>query len=296
MPPLAVLVAGASGACIVYDSSLLTTTGAGAAGGAGSTGQPSAIEPLPETGPPADARDAPPARAPEAAPRDAGPWLDMIDDLEHTGKAIPTVGSRTGHWVIVGTRTTGGKHNPEPITTSPTTPPRAGSTLAMHYFGTGEDQAGIGVGFNDFLPTPTPVNASGDTGVTFWARAGDTNDPLVSWYLLLGDRTTTPAGGLCGVGGAGACFDDFGYALDLTSDWKKYTVPFADLVPGQLGFGAHGPALDATTLFSVAFKTAGTPADTFDIWIDDLALLCRSSDCRPIELPDGAPYPSDASP
>jgi hypothetical protein len=280
------LVAGAGGGCTVYDSSLVPAQKSGAAGGTGGTVQPSETEPLPETGPPADAREATGQVRPEAAPADGGPWLDMIDNFEHTGSTVPKVGDRGGHWIIVGTRTTGGKHNPEPITTTPPLPPRAGSTLALHYWGTGETQAGIGIGFNDYPQPPRPVNASGDIGVTFWARADDTN----AWYLLIGDRTTTPPGGLCGVDGGGACYDDFGSSLDLTSEWKQFTLLFKDLVPGQLGFGAHGPALDTTTVYGLSFKTAGGTADTFDIFIDDLAFVCKKPDCQPTEQPDGAPY------
>ena len=86
-----------------------------------------------------------------------------------------------------------------------------------------------------------PYDAHIRTGVTFWARIGDTSANKVR--LSVSDKYSRPEGGICDASASAttstACYDTFGVdLLPLSQTWTQYRVPFGGL--GQRGFGLHG--------------------------------------------------------
>jgi hypothetical protein len=117
-------------------------------------------------------------------------------------------------------------------------------------------------------PSILPYDASFRTGITFWARIGDTSTDQVR--LNVTDRYSNDAGGICDPAATGDpsryCYDHFGTPLTkLTTEWHRYKIPFLGL--GQLGFGIPRPHVDTTAIYSIDFLFPNAP---FDLWIDDV--------------------------
>jgi hypothetical protein len=86
--------------------------------------------------------------------------------------------------------------------------------------------------------------------------------------LGVADAKTDPAGGVCS-----ECDNDFGVTFDLSEDWTRYEVSFADLKQ-EGGWGAPRPeAVDPAHLFGMKWQVT-TPGGEFDVWIDQIAFLC----------------------
>jgi hypothetical protein len=73
---------------------------------------------------------------------------------------------------------------------------------------------------------------------------------------------TIPEGGYCQ-----NCYDSFGKTLVLTTEWKQYVIPFAEMK--QRGYGDVAPSFDTTHVLALDFGFQG-PA-RFDLWIDDVS-------------------------
>lgn len=122
--------------------------------------------------------------------------------------------------------------------------------------------AGLGV---NFTSPKGAYDASRFAGVSFFARHGAGS----AWRMrvLFPDGNTDPDGHVCR-----DCFNHFGATIDLTDDWKQYTVLFDSL--GQTGdWGTPGPAkVDRSKLFGIEFRVKNVD-EPFDIWIDDIAFI-----------------------
>lgn len=141
-----------------------------------------------------------------------------------------------------------------------------GSGGAIHVAGKlaagGDAYAGVGLGF---VEPKGAYDASSYTGVAFAARRAPDTTPYVR--LKVPDVNTDPDGGVCT-----DCYNDFGVSMQLTEEWTRYEVRFADLAQ-EGGWGAPRPdAVDAAKLYGVQWQvsTAGAP---FDVWIDDVTFL-----------------------
>jgi len=124
--------------------------------------------------------------------------------------------------------------------------------------------AGLGVNFTD---PKSAYDASRFAGVSFFARHG----PGAAWQMRVHfpDGNTDPDGGVCG-----QCFNHFGANIELTEDWKQYTIPFDTL--GQMGdWGTPRlERVDPSKLFGIEFRVKHVD-EPFDIWIDDIAFIQR---------------------
>jgi hypothetical protein len=152
---------------------------------------------------------------------------------------------------------------------------RCGSLHAMHVTGQGftswaELTASLRYGAVDGgTPGLLPYDAHTRTGITFWARIGDTSAAQVR--LAVSDKYSRPEGGVCDVNaatGPTACYDTFG--VDLTpigTTWTQYQIPFAGL--GQRNFGLQEPSVDTSAVYSIDFNFY--PGETFSLWVDDIA-------------------------
>jgi len=118
-------------------------------------------------------------------------------------------------------------------------------------------------------PGLLPLDAHDRTGITFWARIGDTSANQVRFGVS--DKTSRPEGGVCDATtstGANACYDTFGVDLTgLSTHWTQYRIPFSGL--GQRNFGLHEDALDASAVYTIDFNFCVN--EIFDFWLDDIA-------------------------
>ncbi len=140
----------------------------------------------------------------------------------------------------------------------------AGSSYALRIQGKtadAGDSAYVGLGLN-FVDPQALYDASRYDGLAFVARRGPGSS--TSLRLKLPDASTHPDGGTCK-----ECFNDFGVDFQLTEEWTRYVVRFADLKQ-MFGWGDPRPEhVDAAKLFGVQFQVSQAGSD-FDVWIDDV--------------------------
>jgi hypothetical protein len=142
--------------------------------------------------------------------------------------------------------------------------PRENSKYAARTSGAGFAVWGAGMGFNlsNKGTTVSVYDASGYTGLTFWAMAAA--DSVTSVRVNVADEDTSPEGGVCA---DTKCNDHFGTSIELSTSWKQYALKFSDMQ--QSGFGDPFPQLKASALYAITFMFATNT--TFDIYIDDIA-------------------------
>jgi hypothetical protein len=200
----------------------------------------------------------------------------VIDDMETPDPNTVRAGGRTGAWWAGGDPSSpGASIQPNGDAAAEMIPGgRCGSKYAMHVTGQGYSMwaalsVSMGWGSQDggadgLLPNDDDFR----TGVTFWARIGDTSSNKVRFAI--GDKYTRPEGGYCVEGGAMdvACYDLFGVDLtQLDTTWRQYRIPFGGLT--QRGFGLQRPRLDSSSIYNVEFDF--NPSTPFDFWVDDVS-------------------------
>ena len=202
----------------------------------------------------------------------------LIDDMEDGNSAIVMNGGRNGAWWAGGDATPGGNIQPNGLMTPEAIPGgRCGSHYAERVTGYGFTDWGAVVVMNFRYGTEPdaggamgnlPIDAHFRTGITFWARIGDTSSNNVRFSV--GDEHSEPAGGLCVPNGpiGQGCYDTFGVALpQLSTEWQQFQIPFLGL--SQLGFGVPAPNVDTSNLYTIQFSLQ--PGTIFDLWIDDVS-------------------------
>jgi len=115
-----------------------------------------------------------------------------------------------------------------------------------------------------------PYDAHIRTGLTFWARIGDTSAAQVR--LSVSDKYTRPEGGLCDVSASAttttACYDNSGVDLaPLGQTWTQYRIPFGGLA--QRNFGLREASVDTSSIYTIQFDFY--PNEIFDFWLDDIS-------------------------
>jgi hypothetical protein len=196
----------------------------------------------------------------------------LIDDFEDTNSLIAVAGSRNGAWWLA-TDMTGGTTTPPGDQAAPPErllgSPRCGtSKYAMRISGQGFTNWGVSLIANFRYTTDlAPIDATGMTGVIFWARVGSVNNAPIRAQFQ--DGYTYPQGGICNPtdGQPDSCFNGFGTILaPIDTEWRSYKLPFNHMA--QRDFGLRRDALDLSTLYAIEF---GMEQNTvFDLWIDDL--------------------------
>jgi hypothetical protein len=141
-----------------------------------------------------------------------------------------------------------------------------GSNRSMRFSGTtaaGEAYAGLGFSFKD--PEAT-YDASRYTGVAFWAKRSAASATGVRF--MVGDVNTDPLGKVCT-----ECDNDFGVSFEVTEQWTRYVVSFADLKQ-EGGWGAPRPeAIDKSKIYGLKWQVS-TPGTEFDVSIDQVSFVC----------------------
>jgi len=138
-----------------------------------------------------------------------------------------------------------------------------GSKYAIRIHGklapSGETYAGVGL---DFRNPRRPYNASKYKGVAFAARVAPGSTTHVRFKMP--DVNTDQDAKVCT-----ECFNDFGIGVELSEEWTRYEVPFAELKQ-ESGWGnPRPPSVTAEKLMSLQWQVSA-PGSSFDIWIDDI--------------------------
>jgi endoglucanase len=202
----------------------------------------------------------PPVLVPAEFSTDTSGPPSLIDDLEDGDLAIVRTEGRQGDWFAFDDGTAGLS------TLAVGQPGRAAGAFAVRATGSGFGQWGGGIGFpldRDASGRRT-YDASGYTGITFWARV--TPGPQ-TFALMVVDRNTEPEGGICG-----GCYDHFHTDFTVSSEWEPVTVTWGELQQG--GWGDAEPNVDSAALYAIQFQyNAG---QSFELWLDDLAFTRAS--------------------
>jgi hypothetical protein len=205
----------------------------------------------------------------------------MIDDMESgSDPNLPMEGGRTGSWWAGGDsmspnaliKPNGGA----PSVALPT--PRCRSQHAMRVSGQGFTSwavlsVSMGYGTEDGGAMGLlPYDAHFRSGVTFWARIGDTSSDVVRFAVS--DQYSRPEGGFCDATistGPTACYDLFGVDLQgsiSSKNWTQFRIPFGGLAQRNFGL-QRKQGLDSSTIYTIEFDF--NPGETFDLWVDDIA-------------------------
>jgi hypothetical protein len=231
----------------------------GAAGAGGAAGTPATTMNCPDSGGPVD---------PTA----------LIDDMSSASPEIPMIGGRSGGWWAGGDMLSPGSSIVPNGNATPELIPnggRCGSKYAIHVTGQGftswaEVTVSMRYGTVDGGASGLlPYDAHTRTGITFWARIGDTSANQVRFAVS--DKYTRPEGGICDASassGPTSCYDTFGVDLtQLGTHWTQYRIPFAGL--GQRNFGLQEAALDTSAIYTIDFNFY--PNEIFDFWLNDIS-------------------------
>jgi endoglucanase len=124
--------------------------------------------------------------------------------------------------------------------------------------------AGMGLDFRD---PKEAFDASRFEGITFFAKRG--SGSTAKLFAKLPDGNTDPTGEVCS-----ACYNDFNAELNLGEQWKRYVLPFRDLRQEGTWGAPRRPHIDRSKLFAIHWEVKTSGAD-FDIWVDDVAFVCK---------------------
>jgi endoglucanase len=125
--------------------------------------------------------------------------------------------------------------------------------------------AAMGLNFRD---PKEGFDASKYEGITFFAKRGAGSTGKL--FVKLPDGSTDPDGAVCS-----ACYNDFGVELNIGEQWKRYVLPFRDLKQEPFWGAPRRPHMDRTKLYAIHWEAKASGAD-FDIWVDDIAFVCKS--------------------
>jgi hypothetical protein len=126
------------------------------------------------------------------------------------------------------------------------------SNRALHSHASGFSDWGFFVGVD--LPGEPDLDARSYTRLSFWARS----EPSAVFRNLRVD-VLDASNAATGV--------HFESPIVLGTDWQRYSLPFRDFTRSD---HANDPALDLARLTTFEFWVPS--ADSFDFWLDDLAL------------------------
>jgi hypothetical protein len=218
---------------LIPDASAGGATGTGGAGGAGGA-----------TGTGGEAGCTPPAS--DHATLNKAPILATFESGTHEEVAVTPY----MYWYAYddGSGETGPAAGP--FFAAPREPVEDGNRYAGHFMGALHTGYGGGVGVSSVLP----IDGSGYTGISFWAKGTGGVRLLVT--------TTATDGTYCTCTGTD-CGDGYLKELVLTADWAQYAVKYTELTQMH-----HAVPFDATGI--TAFNFAAT-AQSWDYWVDDLA-------------------------
>ena len=192
---------------------------------------------------------------------------ELVDNMNDGSQFIPNIHGRAGAWQVEHDTTPGATMFPPDGTFPMSDTGDPCRLLAARAYG-GQF---VLWGSSFLVGLGGPYNASPYKGISFWAKVGPSSTNFLR--VAFPDKDTDPAGGLCSTapGALNGCYDHFGKSIMLSTTWTKVTIRFTDLT--QQAFGNLVAQFDPSTLFRIEWDIF--PGATFDIWVDDLALLTQ---------------------
>jgi endoglucanase len=193
-----------------------------------------------------------------------------IEDFEDGNNQINVVGDRGGYWYTYVDKE-GSTVSPEPGDQGGTFAPVEGgheSKYAAEFKGklAGKSIVYAAMGLN-FEDPKSPFDASQYAGITFWAKRAAASTSRLT--VKLPDGNTDPDGQVCS-----ACFNDYGYAVNVGEQWSRFVLPFHDLRQEPDWGAPRRPHVDASKLFAIHWE-AKAPGAEYDFLVDDIAFICK---------------------
>jgi hypothetical protein len=159
----------------------------------------------------------------------------------------------------------------------------AGTTKSLHV--SGAMHTGWGAAVAAELNNGCPFDASAYGGVSFWIKGTSTVFEGTNKLLFLvgmPEFAPTEYGGLCNDSATLTPPDPNCNArprvqIDLTADWKQYTIIWSDLAPPS--YLPNGPAFNANHIRDIVFNASGPSMDpklmptSFDFSVDELKFV-----------------------
>lgn len=196
--------------------------------------------------------------------------FQILDDMEGGNPNLPTpVGLAS--WYVNSPQSGGLTAGAEWAHVAPD-PPRDNSRIAQHVVVTDPSGADLRVDFHSpAFPSTSYPNLSAYAGVAFWSRGHSS-----SGALLVAIQDDTRAAGSKAYAEARASAQPwFEHATTLTEEWRRHILLFDDFrQPGQTDSRLRTEAVWSIHVLAALDGSGG------DVWIDDLALLCRGA-CPP---------------
>jgi endoglucanase len=189
--------------------------------------------------------------------------LDLIDDVEGQFPAILEKSGRNGYWFSSHDSSGGACSAAAACALEP-----GASAHAACVEGTGLTDWGatIGVSLRDPFDA---YDASQHCGVRFLAKGHG-----AGWRLLITDRVSEPAGGVCYDGGdpSRACFDHLGARFEPREEWQEFRLLFDDLAVVE-GYTGQVRALESDAVYALLFLFHDDGGADFELQVDDVAFL-----------------------
>lgn len=201
------------------------------------------------------------AGCPEQPERGPSQWVSnpdvrLIDDFERTDSLLPHVGGRDGAWIL------GSDESFQALTAGPSSDCAARGAQAGHFAGHGFSDWGANwtaMFRNNPNTTAVAYDASGYTGISFWAALGGAASGPVSVPVGVTTLDVAWNGGVCT-----SCMDFYRTLVWLTPAWQRLVIRFDELA--QLGIG--DPLVPLRLDQMVGFIV--WPDRDFDLWLDDV--------------------------
>ena len=193
----------------------------------------------------------------------------MIDDMED-GRGRPSGDAGffwrygLGNWFQGSAGTDSFAYNGDALAAS-IVPPRGDSLRARRV-----KSGGLSSGLDLFAqlnhPTGAPVDLHLYSGVSFWARLSSVSGRLIvglgqnnQGEFLIAESTQSP---------------DFAQSVSVSDQWEHFILLFDDFRQGVVSGNNSGLPLATNAIKTIDF-VVGLNGEAFDLWIDDLSLLCR---------------------
>jgi hypothetical protein len=207
----------------------------------------------------------------------------VIDDLEDgvvKGWKTATLANALGYWDFSNDASTGSSVVPATPTGLLAAAPGANGTgKSLHV--SGAAHTGWGAALAAELANGCPFDASAYGGISFWAKGTSTVLEGTNKLLLLvgmPEFIPTENGGFCpDMATNPLCYARHRVLIDLASDWKQYTVTWADLAPPT--YLTNGPAFNPNRIRDIVFNASGPSGDAkltpaaFDFYVDELKFV-----------------------
>lgn len=202
--------------------------------------------------------------------RECGPQ-GLLDDFEDNDAQASPAEDRGGYWYTYSDKS-GSKVWPEPGETGGTFEVSPGghnnSKFAARMRGKLAPgpvvYAALGVSLTD---PREPYDASRYEGITFYARRGAA--ATAQARVKLPDGNTDPEGQVCS-----DCYNDYGVTLVVGEQWQRFVLPFRDMKQAPNWGAPRRPHIDSKRLIAINWEV-NTPGADFDLWVDDLAFICK---------------------